>query len=101
MSQESKIVEKDGRWNWYGLEDQPTNSMKESMNTSEVKMMVFDSLLHIFKMGDRTAEVYKKDQNYGLRMYINKIWQKDEIIEGHTEQYAEDAAENYVFGIKK
>ena len=33
-------------------------------------------------------------------MWENKVWQKDELIPGHNELYAENAAENYVFGIK-
>ena len=38
--------------------------------------------------------------NWGCRFWENNIWQKDEIYKGHSESYAESAAENYVEGIK-
>tara|TARA_B110000858_G_C17808729_1_gene479580 strand:+ start:4274 stop:4498 length:225 start_codon:yes stop_codon:yes gene_type:complete len=39
--------------------------------------------------------------HYGARFYDKGVWQTDEIYEGHNEEYAESAAENYVLGIKK
>lgn len=37
---------------------------------------------------------------FGVRYYRDKVWKTDEIYEGHNEEYAENAAENYVQGIK-
>lgn len=39
--------------------------------------------------------------NFGARFYKDNIWQLDEIYKGHSEEYAENAAENYVMEIKK
>ena len=50
---------------------------------------------------NRKAEVWHTGKSYGLRMYENNVWQKDEVYEKHSESYAEDAADNYVQGIKK
>lgn len=66
----------------------------------EEKMIQFDDMLHTFIHENRKAEVGIKNGKYGLRMWENQIWQKDELYEGYSESYAEDAADNYVFGIK-
>jgi len=48
------------------------------------------------------ADTVLKEGHYGARFYDqNGIIIKTEIYEGHSESYAESAAENYVFGIKK
>jgi len=39
--------------------------------------------------------------NFGTRFFKDNVWQVDEIYEGHSEEYAENAAENYVMEIKK
>ena len=33
-------------------------------------------------------------------MWKDNVYQKDELYEGHSETYAENAAENYVLGVK-
>jgi hypothetical protein len=38
--------------------------------------------------------------NFGARFFKDNVWQIDEIYEGHSEEYAENAAENYVMEIK-
>lgn len=63
-------------------------------------MIQFDEMLHTFIKGNRKAEVGVKNGSFGIRMWEDAIFQKDEIYKGHSEQYAEDAADNYVFGIK-
>ena len=78
-----------GRWNWYGIGEGP-----------EEEMIQFDDILHTFINGNRKAEVGVRAGVFGLRMWENQIWQKDELYENHSEAYAEDAADNYVFGIK-
>lgn len=47
------------------------------------------------------ADVVVKDGVFGIVMY-DKYGDKvrTEYFKGHSEYYAEDAAENYVFGIK-
>ena len=79
----------DGRWNWYGLGEE-----------SEEEMIEFDDILHTYMNGNRKAEVGIKNGTYGIRMWENQIWQEDELMKGYSESYVEDAADNYVFGIK-
>ena len=38
--------------------------------------------------------------HFGVRFYKDGVWVLDEIYEGHSEDYAESAAENYVMEIK-
>lgn len=69
-----------------------------AMHDEEANMI----LLSTFSHGDLTADVFKKDNNYGCRFYDaegDRIC--EEVYPGHNEQWAEDCAENYVFGIKK
>jgi len=63
-------------------------------------MIQFDEMLHEFLNNNRRAEVGIKDGSFGIRMWENNLYQKDELFEGHSEVYAENAAENYVFGVK-
>ena len=58
-------------------------------------------LLSTFMKGDKKAETFKKDGHYGAIFYENGERVAEELYTGHSECYAEDAAENYVFGIKK
>ena len=64
-------------------------------------MIQFDEMHHEFRNENRKAEVGIKDGVWGIRMWENMIWKSDEMIPGHNELYAENAAENYVLGIKK
>lgn len=51
--------------------------------------------------GERRAEVFRRgDGVWGIEMYIKDAHYKTEVFEGHSESYAEDAAENFVLGIK-
>jgi hypothetical protein len=38
---------------------------------------------------------------FGCRFYKDDCWVKDEVYPSHSEIWAENAAENYVLGIKK
>jgi hypothetical protein len=52
--------------------------------------------------GRARAEVFRtNDGVYGARFYgPSGAFLKDELYAGHSEMYAENAAENYVMGIK-
>mgnify|MGYP001236163616 FL=1 len=50
--------------------------------------------------GNRKADVIKLDNHWGCRLYENGELISTEFYKGHSEAYAEDAAENYVLGIK-
>lgn len=52
--------------------------------------------------GDRKAEVFKRfpDKVYGIEMFENNSFIKREVYAGKSEQWAQDAAENYVLKIK-
>mgnify|MGYP006889527957 CR=1 FL=1 len=69
------------------------------MNLLEEESMI---KLSTYVNGNLKAETFKKDGHYGA-MFFDKFGEKiaEELYTGHSESYAEDAAENYVFGIKK
>jgi len=58
-----------------------------------------------YNQGSRRADVLRtsgEDQNYwGCRYYLAGNSLGIEWYKGHSEEYAENAAENYVQGIKK
>ena len=56
-------------------------------------------VLHDFKHGDRWAQVYKVGSDFVVQCFTNQIYDGSRTITGHSEQYAEDCAENYVFGL--
>ena len=51
--------------------------------------------------GELRADVIKLDGHWGCRLYRENKVVKTEFYKGHSESYAENAAENYVLGIKK
>ena len=56
--------------------------------------------LHTYMHEGREARVYKAEHGFGVRFFEDNLWIKDEVYTEHSEQYAEDAADNYVLGIK-
>ncbi len=64
-------------------------------------MIKFEEHLHDYQNGNLRAEVYSSEKGFGCRFFKDNLWVTDEVYEGHSEQYAEDAAENYVLGIKE
>ena len=59
---------------------------------------------HTFQHESRTAEVWKTlSGHWATRHYKNNgagsVWEKDIIHKGKSEQWAEDAAENWVLGV--
>tara|TARA_B100001250_G_scaffold185816_1_gene159786 strand:- start:131 stop:334 length:204 start_codon:yes stop_codon:yes gene_type:complete len=64
-------------------------------------MKVFSDLYHTFQHENRKSEVWKDEYgNWGCRYWEGNVWKFDEIYKGHSEVYAESAAENWVMGIK-
>tara|TARA_B100000900_G_C20460596_1_gene667097 strand:- start:7 stop:201 length:195 start_codon:yes stop_codon:yes gene_type:complete len=51
--------------------------------------------------GDRRADVIKLNGLWGCVFYAEGKEIKQELYKGHNEMWAENAAENYVLGIKK
>ena len=51
--------------------------------------------------GELRADTIKVDGHWGCRFYVNNEVIKTEFYRGHSEAYAESAAENFVLGIKK
>lgn len=47
----------------------------------------------------RWAQVFKVSEGFRVSFFINQIFQKNLVIKNHSEQYAEDAAENFTLGI--
>ena len=50
--------------------------------------------------GNRRADVIKLDSHWGCRLWEEGELVKTEFYKGHSEMYAENAAENWVLGIK-
>lgn len=46
------------------------------------------------------AEILSAGQGYTINYYINGQFIKEEAITGHSIHYAEDAAQNWISGIK-
>lgn len=46
------------------------------------------------------AEILSAGQGYTINYYINGQFIKEETITGHSIHYAEDAAQNWISGIK-
>ena len=68
------------------------------MNMMEEKMQDISTYVN----GDLRADVIYDGNSYGCKLYNSEgTVVKTEFYKGHSESYAEDAAENYVFGIKK
>ena len=51
--------------------------------------------------GDLQADTIKIGDDWGCAFYRSGEFIKTETYKGHSESYAEDVADNYVFGIKK
>lgn len=52
-------------------------------------------------LGLKAMTFITEDGHFGTRFYKKGVWQTDELYKGHSEEYAENAAENYVMEIKK
>jgi len=59
--------------------------------------------LHTFwgdsQYSDRKSHVFKELTGYSVLMIKGETVVEDRLIEGHSEQYAEDCAENWVLGV--
>lgn len=63
-----------------------------------------DSLVNQF-LGEKDgqqlrAEIYTANTGYTIRYHINGQFIKEEVITGHSIHYVEDAANNWLAGIK-
>ena len=59
-------------------------------------------MIHLssYMNSNRRAETFKKDGHYGVMFFENDEKVAEELYTGHGEVYAENAAENYVLGVK-
>ena len=65
------------------------------------QMVLAKSILSVYMEGNLKAEVFiDENKNFGARFYKDNVWITDEVYVGHNCFYAEDAAENYVLGVK-
>lgn len=60
-----------------------------------------DNKYSTYVQSELRADVIKVDSHWGCRFYNNNEVIKTEFYKGHSEAYAESAAENFVLGIKK
>ena len=66
--------------------------------------MIDDKAIHEFR-DDRTGQrrralvLVSDNGGYNIHCFADNIFQGIRNITGHTEQYAEEAAENYVIGL--
>jgi hypothetical protein len=54
---------------------------------------------HEFTQDDKSAKVYITNEGYEVDFYKGMTLLKTECLHTHSEQYAEDAAENFVTGV--
>ena len=47
----------------------------------------------------RWAQLLQYDDGYTIQCFIDNVYQGSRSIKGHSLQYAEDAAENFVLGL--
>jgi hypothetical protein len=64
-------------------------------------MTTGNNVYSTFCNGDLRADTIVVDGHWGCAFYKSGEFIKSELYKGHSEDYAESAAENYVFGIKK
>lgn len=78
--------------------------MRKSKKTSSFKENGSVKLKEVYSTyvnDSLRADTIKLNSDWGCDFYKNNHLLKTEIYKGHSEYYAEDAAENYIFGIKK
>jgi len=56
-------------------------------------------VMHTFTENKRTATVHRIGSTYYVRMYESETLIEERSMAEHSEQYAEDCAENWVVGI--
>ena len=57
------------------------------------------ALLSEYVQNNRTATVLRDGDGYVVQMYEDEVLKESRPINGHTEDYAEEAAENWVIGV--
>lgn len=57
------------------------------------------TLLSEYIQDERKASIVKDGEGYVVHMYQGEVLRESRPIVGHTEAYAEEAAENWVMGI--
>ena len=63
-------------------------------------MQMLDTLLHEYRSDNRHCEVWLDENKvFVTRHFENKLWIKDVVHYGHSELWAEDAADNWVMEI--
>lgn len=67
----------------------------------EQQQKMKDNSYSTYVEGTLRADTIKLDGHWGCRFYEDDKVVKTEFYKGHSESYAENAAENYVLGIKK
>lgn len=58
-------------------------------------------LLSEFVQDSRRAVVLAVDNGYAVELWESDTLKRTQTITGHTEQYADDCAENWVIGVTK
>jgi hypothetical protein len=61
--------------------------------------MTTSTELHFYERDDRIAKVFRGYEGYYVEFYKNNIMIERRELYEHSEEYAENAAENYVDGV--
>ena len=69
-----------------------------SLRISEIEEPL-PKVMHTFTENKRTATVHRIGSTYYVRMYESETLIEERSMAEHSEQYAEDCAENWVVGI--
>ena len=56
-------------------------------------------LIHEFRNGNKWAQIHSFKGEFLITCFKDQVFQGEKTIRNHSEQYAEDTAENYVLGI--
>jgi len=63
--------------------------------------IIMTQLISEYMGQDKKAIVFNDNGVWGCNYYMGNELVKTELYEGHSESYAEDAAENYIQGVKQ
>jgi hypothetical protein len=62
-------------------------------------MMTTSTELHYYERDDRMAKVFRSYEGHYVEFYKNNVLVERRELYEHSEEYAENAAENYVDGV--
>jgi len=78
-----------------------TKNVKRTTTFKHLDDVILKQVYSTYVKGDLRADTIRVNGDWGCDFYEANRLRKTEVYKGHSEYYAEDAAENYVEGIKR